>query len=146
MFCQNFAVVCAFFVFCCFFEGFYNFAILGGSLRAPWANGCQTCLKLFLMLLMLFRLPLFVVQCSMSFSILFRNLLVSMLSSQADPPTIKNLDFGAGFCYFDNNQCLPYREALASVRGLFGAHFWRSWGALAGYLNALGALDGSPKF
>ena len=73
------------------------------------------------------------------------SLLVSILSSQADPPTLKNL---AG-ARFSKNQGLGSKDALDGVLGLPLAHFgcaWRLWGALLVPLRAFGGTLNSQNF
>ena len=67
------------------------------------------------------------------------SLFVTILSSQADPPTPKNLDFASAGARFLKNQGLGIKDALDGVLGLswasFGGllgpswgFFWCSWG------------------
>ena len=58
---------------------------------------------------------------------------MSILSSQADPPTLKNLDFAWAGARFVKNQGLRRKDAFEDVLGL-------SWAPLEGLLAALGAL------
>ena len=51
---------------------------------------------------------------------------MSMLSSQADPPTLKNLDFASAGARFLKNQGLGIKDALDGVLGLS----WASFGGL----------------
>ena len=55
------------------------------------------------------------------------SLLVSILSSQADPPTLKNLDFASAGARFSKNQGIRYKDALDGVLGLSWARFGCSW-------------------
>ena len=57
---------------------------------------------------------------------------MSILSSQADPPTLKNLDFALAGARFSKNQGLESKDALDGVLGLSWAHFGCSWGLLGG--------------
>ena len=59
------------------------------------------------------------------------NLLASILSSQADPPTLKNLDFASAGARFLKNQGLRYKDAFDCVLGLswtpfrsFSVYLW----------------------
>ena len=70
---------------------------------------------------------------------------MSNLSSQAGPPTLKNLEFAQGICYFVISPRFPYRDALAGVRGLSWAPFWPSWGALGGSFGGLVAFRWLPE-
>ena len=51
------------------------------------------------------------------------SLLLSILSSQADPPTLKNLDFASAGARFLKNQGLGSKDALDGVLGLSWAPF-----------------------
>ena len=53
----------------------------------------------------------------------YLRLLVSILSSQADPPTLKNLDFVSAGARFSKNQGLGSKDALGGVVGLSWARF-----------------------
>ena len=84
---------------------------------------------------------LFVLLSSMSYVIFCRSLLGSILSSQADPPTLKNLDFALAGARFLKNQRFRSKDGFESVLGLSRAPFGSSWGALG---SSLGPLD-RPK-
>ena len=60
------------------------------------------------------------------------SLLVSILNSQADPPTFKNLDFMMAGARFSKNQGLGSKAALDGVLELSWAHFGCSWGLIGG--------------
>ena len=72
-------------------------------------------------------------------------LLVLNLPPQADPSTLKNLDFAAGFYYFLINRRFLYKDALQRLSGLSWAHFWPSWGALGGTFGGLVAFRWLPE-
>ena len=66
------------------------------------------------------------------------NLFVPILSSQADPPTLKNIDFASAGARFLKNQGLGIKDALDGVLGLS----WASFGGLLGpSWGSLGALE-----
>ena len=52
---------------------------------------------------------------------------MSILSSQADPQTLKNLDFASAGARFSNNRDLGSKDALDGVLGLSWARFGCSW-------------------
>ena len=60
----------------------------------------------------------------------FSNLLVSILNSQADSPTLKNLDFAPTGARFSKKQGLGSKDGLDGVLGLSWARFGCSWGLL----------------
>ena len=60
------------------------------------------------------------------------SLLVSILSSQADPPTLKNVGFMRAGARFSKNLGFGSKDALDGVLGLSWAHFGCSWGLLGG--------------
>ena len=64
---------------------------------------------------------------------------------QADPSTLKNLNFALGFYYFLINRRFLYKDALQRLSGLSWAHFWSSWGALGGTFGGLGAFRWLPE-
>ena len=68
------------------------------------------------------------------------SLLVSILSSQADPPTLKNLDFASAAARFLKNQGLGSKDALDGVLGLSWPRFGCFWGLLG---SSFGAFAGS---
>ena len=55
---------------------------------------------------------------------------MSNLSSQADPPTLKNLGFMMAGARFSKNQGFGSKDALDGVLGLSWAHVGCSWGLL----------------
>ena len=74
------------------------------------------------------------------------SLLVSILSSQADPPTLKNLDFASTGARFTKNQGLGFEDALDGVLGLSWARFGCSWGLLGGSFGAFAGSRWHPEF
>jgi len=60
------------------------------------------------------------------------NHLVSILSSQADPPTLKNDGFIKAGARFSKNRGFGSKDGLDGVLGLSSAHFGCSWGLLGG--------------
>ena len=64
------------------------------------------------------------------------SLLVSILSSQADPPTFKNVGFMRAGARFSKNHGFGSKDALDGVLGLSWAHFGCSWGLLGGSFGA----------
>ena len=99
-------------------------------------------MELFLSLLMLFFSPLIYFLLSISFFISFRNLLGSILSSQTDLPTLKNVDFMMAGARFLKNHHFRSKNGFENVWGLPRASFGSSWGALGGLLGALGSSLG----
>ena len=68
---------------------------------------------------------------------------MSILSSQGDSPTLKNLDFASAGARFSKNQGLGIKDAIESVLGVS----WAPFGGLLGViLELLGHSDGSFKF
>ena len=67
-------------------------------------------------------------------------LLVSILSSQADPPTLKNVGFMKAGARFSKNHGFGSKDALDGVLGLSWAHFGCSWGLLRGSFGAFAAF------
>ena len=63
-----------------------------------------------------------------------------ILSSQADPPTLKNLDFASAAARFLKNQSLGSKDALDGVLGLSWPRFGCFWGLLG---SSFGAFAGS---
>ena len=63
-----------------------------------------------------------------------------MLSSQADPPTLKNVGFASAGARFSKNQGLGFEDALDGVLGLSWSHFGFFWGLLG---SSVGAFAGS---
>ena len=61
---------------------------------------------------------------------------MSILSSQADRPTLKNVGFMRAGARFSINQGFGSKDALDGVLGLSGAHFGCSWGLLGGHVGA----------
>ena len=74
------------------------------------------------------------------------SLLVSILSSQADPPTLKNLDFVPTGTRFSKKQGLGSKDALDGVLGLSWARFRCSWGLIGGYFGAFAGSRWHPEF
>ena len=68
------------------------------------------------------------------------NLLVSILSSRAGPPTLENLGFMMAGAWFSKNQGLGSKDALDDVWGLSWAHVGCSWGLVG---SSVGAFAGS---
>ena len=68
---------------------------------------------------------------------------MSILSSQADPPTLKNLDFASAGARFSKNQGLRYKDAVDGVLGLSWARVGCSWGLLWGSFGAI--TETQPK-
>ena len=64
------------------------------------------------------------------------SLFVSILSSQADPPTLKNVGFMRAAARFSKNHGFGSKDALDGVLGLSWAHFGCSWGLLGGSSGA----------
>ena len=60
---------------------------------------------------------------------------MSILSSQADSPTLKNLALASTAARLSKNQSLGFEDALDGVWGLSWAHFGCSWGLLGGYFG-----------
>ena len=65
---------------------------------------------------------------------------MSILSSQADTPTLKNLDFMKAGARFSRNRGLASEDALDGVLGLAWARFGCSWPPLE---DSFGAFAGS---
>ena len=61
---------------------------------------------------------------------------MSILSSQADPPTLKNVGFMKAGARFSKNRSFGSKDALDGVLGLSWAHFGCSWGLLGGSFGA----------
>ena len=57
---------------------------------------------------------------------------MSILSSQADPPPLKNVGFMMAGARFSKNHGFGSKDALDGVLGLSWAHFGCSWGLLGG--------------
>ena len=72
---------------------------------------------------------------------LLSELLGSILSSQTDPPILKNVDFTIGILTFWRNERFRSKNGFAIVFGLSRAPFGSSWGALG---RSEGPLD-PPK-
>ena len=60
----------------------------------------------------------------------------SILSSQADRPTLKNVGFMRAGARFSKNHGFGSKDALDGVLGLSWAHFGCSWGLLGGSCGA----------
>ena len=97
-------------------------------------------LELFLSFLMLFFSSIFYLLLSISFFISFRSLLGSILSSQTDLPTLKNVDFMKAGARFLKNHHFRSKDGFESVLGLSRPPFGSSWGVLGGLLGALWGL------
>ena len=69
-----------------------------------------------------------------------RSLLGSILNSQTDHPTLKNVAFTMRILTFLKNQCFRSKDGFETVWGLSRAPFGSSWGALGGLLGALWGL------
>ena len=93
-------------------------------------------MKLFLSFLMVFFSSILYLLLSISFFISSRNLLGSILSSQTDPPTLKNLDFRQEILIFVKNYDLDPKMVLKAFGGSLGLLV----GALGGLLAALWGL------
>ena len=74
------------------------------------------------------------------------SLLVSILSSKADPPTLKNLGFMRAGARFSKNQGLGSKDALDGGLGLSWARFGCSWGLLGGSFGAFAGSRWHPEF
>ena len=74
------------------------------------------------------------------------SLLVSILSSQADPPTLENLDFMMAGARFSKNQGLGSKHALDGVFGLPWARFGCYWGLLGGPFHVFAGSRWHPAF
>ena len=61
---------------------------------------------------------------------------MSILSSQADRPTLKNVGFMGAGARFSKNHDFGFKDALDGVLGLSWAHFGCSWGLLGGSFGA----------
>ena len=61
---------------------------------------------------------------------------MSIFSSQADPPTLKNVGFMTAAARFSKNHGFGSKDALDGVLGLSWAHFGGSWGLLGGSFGA----------
>ena len=89
---------------------------------------------------------MFVILSSMSSFIFFRGLLGSILSSQADPPTLKNLDFPNEILTFMKKQRFRAKDGFESVWGLPWAPFGSSWGSLGGSSGTLHRPKRASRF
>ena len=89
---------------------------------------------------------IFVLLSSMSSFICFRGLLGSIVSSQADPPTLKNLNFPTEILTFVKKQRFRSKDGFESVWGLSWAPFGSSWGSLGGSLGALHRPKRASRF
>ena len=69
------------------------------------------------------------------------SLFVSILNSQADPPTLKNVGFMRAGARFSKNHGFGSKGALDGVWGLSWAHFGCSWGLLGGSFGAFASLQ-----
>ena len=66
---------------------------------------------------------------------------MSILSSQADPPTLKNVDFASAGARFSKNQGLGSQDALDGVLGLSWARFGCPWGLLGSSFDVLAGFQ-----
>ena len=66
---------------------------------------------------------------------------MTILSSQADPPTLKNLNFVSAGARFPKKQGVGSKDALDGVLGLSWAHFGCSWGLLGGYSGVFASFQ-----
>ena len=89
---------------------------------------------------------LFVILSSMSYVIFCRSLLGSILSSQADPPTLKNLDFASAGARFLKNQHVRSKDGLGCVLGLPWAPCGGPWGSIGGSLGPRDRQKGASRF
>ena len=74
---------------------------------------------------------------------------MSILSSQADPLTLKHVGFMRAGARFPKNHGFGSKDALDGVLGLSWAHFGCSWGLLGGsfgFLRAFGSTLTSQDF
>ena len=83
---------------------------------------------------------------SMSFFILFRSFSGSILSSQANPPTIKHLDFPQGFSTCLKQQRLKSKHGFENSLGLSLAHLGSSWASLGGFWGPLHRPQKASRF
>ena len=74
------------------------------------------------------------------------SLLVPILSSKADSPTLKNLGFMRAGARFSKNQGLWSNDALDGVLGLSWARFGCSWGLLGGSFGVFAGFRWHPEF
>ena len=65
---------------------------------------------------------------------------MSILSSQADPPTLENVGFMMAAARFSKNHGFGSKGALDGVLGLSWAHFGCSWGFLGGSFGVFASL------
>ena len=65
---------------------------------------------------------------------------MSIWSSQADRPTLKNDSFMKAGARFSKNQGFGFKDALDDVLGLSWAHFGCSWGLLEGSFRVFAGL------
>ena len=77
----------------------------------------------------------------MSFFISSRSLLWSILSSQTDPPTLKNYDFTSRILTFLKNHRFRSKDGFESVFGALPGSFWE----LLGVPGELFRASGSTK-
>ena len=71
---------------------------------------------------------------------------MSIWSSQADPPTLKNLDFASAGARFLKNQGLGSEDALDGVSGLSWPRVGCFWGLLGGSFGAFAGSRWHPEF
>ena len=79
---------------------------------------------------MLLFLSVFYLRLSISCFLSSRSLLGSILSSQTDPPTLKNDGFMVAGARFLKNHHFRSKDGFGSVLGASRLHFGRSWGSL----------------
>ena len=70
----------------------------------------------------------------------------SVVSSQTDPPTLKNLDFLHEISTSSKNQRFRSEDGFESVLGLSWAPFGSSWGSLGGSLGPLHRPQRASRF
>ena len=73
------------------------------------------------------------------------SLLVSILSSQADPPTLTNLEFALAAARFLKNQGFGFKMLFRVFWGSLGLLFGAPGSFSGALLVLLGRLDGSPN-
>ena len=71
---------------------------------------------------------------------------MSILSSQAGPPTLKNLGFMMAGARFSKNQGLGSEDALDGVLELSSVHFGCPWGLLGGSFGAFAGFRWHLEF
>ena len=76
----------------------------------------------------------------------FGNLLLASLNTQADPPTLKNVDFASAGARFSKNQGFGSQDALDGGLGLSWSRFGCFWGLLGGSFGAFAGSRWHPEF